>query len=462
MMLRKIIKNAHFLFLAAFVLMAAFPVQAEVSLEEAERLKKDLTPFGAERAGNAEGTIPAWKGGLTQTPEHVNYDPKMGYSFPDPFADDKILFTITAENMDQYADQLSTGLKAMFKKYPDTWKMNIYPTRRTAAAPKWVYEGTYKNALSAKTFDDPADGYEGACRGIPFPIPKNGAEAILNHISPWEGLGREIYLGYRLVYPNGSNTNTNASKSIYLNRHMTSEREDYDGKKPSILLMVYTSEPTRSKGEIVLSHNPTDYRGGRDRAVWMYMPGQRRVRRAPQFAYDTPAQFTGSLSVMDDAAMFNGRIDRFDWKLRGKKEMYIPYNNYKIDKVALDDLLTAHHPNPEHLRWELHRVLVNEATLAEGKRHCYGKRIFYQDEDTYIIHLKDNYDTRGTLWRTAIQSTKSHYTLPGVRTNPEFQFDLLSGTYVAGSLIQNQPASRETVVSESKFTPQTLRREGRR
>ena len=32
----------------------------------AERLGKDLTPVGAIKAGNKDGSIPAWDGGLTK------------------------------------------------------------------------------------------------------------------------------------------------------------------------------------------------------------------------------------------------------------------------------------------------------------------------------------------------------------------------------------------------------------
>ena len=45
----------------------AAPALAKISAEEAARLGgEELTPMGAERAGNADGSIPAWTGGLKE------------------------------------------------------------------------------------------------------------------------------------------------------------------------------------------------------------------------------------------------------------------------------------------------------------------------------------------------------------------------------------------------------------
>ena len=155
--------------------MTPLAARADVSAEEAARLKTTLTPLGAERAGNKEGTIPAWEGGLTRAP--ANY--KNGDPRPDFFPNDKPVLTINARNMDQHAAKLSDGVKALMKKYPD-FRIEVYPTRRTAAAPQYVYDNTFRNATRAKLVDN-GQGVEGAFGGIPFPIPKDGYEAILNH-----------------------------------------------------------------------------------------------------------------------------------------------------------------------------------------------------------------------------------------------------------------------------------------
>ena len=90
---------------------------AKITAEEAATLGGDtLTPVGAERAGNADGSIPPWTGGLTEFP--AGY--VEGERLVDPFADEEPLFTITAENVDQYADKLTPGQIAMFKRYLGT------------------------------------------------------------------------------------------------------------------------------------------------------------------------------------------------------------------------------------------------------------------------------------------------------------------------------------------------------
>ena len=55
------------LFAAILAVMSASAVAA-VSPDEAAQLGKTLTPTGAEKAGNKDGTIPEWTGGLTTPP----------------------------------------------------------------------------------------------------------------------------------------------------------------------------------------------------------------------------------------------------------------------------------------------------------------------------------------------------------------------------------------------------------
>ena len=82
--------------------------------------------------------------------------------------------------------------------------------------------------------------------------------------------------------------------------------------------------------------------------------------------------------------MFNGAPDRYDWKLIGKKELYIPYNAYRLDSPQLkySDIIKPGHINRDLTRYELHRVWEVEATLKTGERHIYAKRHFFIDEDT--------------------------------------------------------------------------------
>ncbi|MGH8334730.1 MAG: DUF1329 domain-containing protein, partial [Pseudomonas fluorescens] len=125
--------------------LSASVTHAAVSSAEAQALKSSLTPLGAERAGNADGSIPAWTGGFTQVPAGF----QEGHRAFDPFKDDKPLYSVTAANMSQYADKLTDGVKQLLKDNPQTFKLDVYPTRRTAAAPQWIYDNTFKNATQA-------------------------------------------------------------------------------------------------------------------------------------------------------------------------------------------------------------------------------------------------------------------------------------------------------------------------
>ncbi|MFN7506206.1 MAG: DUF1329 domain-containing protein, partial [Limnobacter sp.] len=86
-------KLKHGLLAAAIVLASGAALANDLS-----ELGKSLTPVGAEKKGNAAGTIPEWTGGLVTVPK--GFDPDKGYV--NPFADEKPLFTISAANMDQY------------------------------------------------------------------------------------------------------------------------------------------------------------------------------------------------------------------------------------------------------------------------------------------------------------------------------------------------------------------------
>jgi hypothetical protein len=456
----KVSKTIWFVLLAVCMMSVAMPVHAKVTAEEAARLKTALTPIGAERAGNADGTIPAWEGGLTSIPANVNFDSKKPH--PDPFADDKILFTITAQNLDQYADKLSPGIKALFKKYPDTWKMNVYPTRRTVGYAQSVYENAYLNAVEAELIGDGSKGFTGAFGAIPFPIPGNGAEAVLNHIYR---VLPEMFIEYfsnYLVYPNGKYSRTSGQKNTTRIQYMEGKREDYDSDHFSQSVLIEYYEPARRKGEILLVRDRLDFRKN-ERGAWQYFPGQRRVRRAPSVAYDTPNPAFGGYGFYDETFIYNGKIDRYDWKLSGKQEMFVPYNNYQVDLVPLDELLTPRHPNPEYIRWELHRMWVNEGTVKKDQRHAYGKRVFYQDEDSWIVTLADCYDLQGALWRTRFQTSKHYYDQPMLRTRIATLIDFQVDAYVQAEIIHGVPALTEyTRVPEEWMTAQSVRKRGRR
>lgn len=302
----------------------AAPVYAAVTAEEAAALKSSLTPLGAERAGNEAGTIPAWDGGMTKPP--AGYQP--GAPRPDPFAGEKPILQISAKNLDQYKDRLSDGVQEMLKKYPDSNRLDVYPTHRTAAAPQWVYDNTFANATRAKTTQG-GNNIENAFGGIPFPIPKSGAEAMWNHLLRWRGESSESMLSIWIGNADGSRTMAVEAKDDH---QFPYYRQDGSPEQFSgiywMFRQVQTNPPFKA-GESMLLHDPVD-QIGEGRKAWQYLAGQRRVRRAPTIAFDTPDFVASGQGYFDEVFMFLGSLERYEWTLVGKKEIYVPYNSNRF------------------------------------------------------------------------------------------------------------------------------------
>ncbi|MFZ0487082.1 MAG: DUF1329 domain-containing protein [Arenicellales bacterium] len=434
-------------------------VSAAISAAEADRLGKDLTPLGAERAGNADGTIPAWTGGITKAPAGF----KSGEHHPDPFANDKILFTITRDNMAQYADKLTEGHKALLKLYGDTFKMNVYATHRSAADPQRIYDATKKIATTAKLVQG-GDGVTGAVGGIPFPIPSNGLEAIWNHILRFHGTEARRMVGQAPVTRAGTYTMVMLEDEFYSPYYLPGATED--GIDNIILeFRQKVLEPARLAGQITLVHETLN-QAKEHRKAWVYNPGQRRVRRAPNVAFDNPGTASDGLRTSDQFDMFNGSPERYNWKLVGKKEMYVPYNSYMLDsgKLTYKQILQPLHLNPKYLRYELHRVWVVDATLKKGTRHIYKRRTFYIDEDSWQIVVVDQYDNRDQLWRVSEGHGINYYEVPTYWTTVEVHYDLQEGRYLAFGLNNEAPYTYDFDVdlSAQDFTIGALRRAGHR
>jgi hypothetical protein len=430
---------------------------AAVTADEAARLGKDLTPLGGEKAGNADGTIPAWDGGITTPP--AGY--QKGMHHPDPYAGDKALFTVTADNMSEYADKLTAGQKAMLEAYP-SYKMNVYPTHRSAAAPQRIYDATKSLATKAQLAEG-GNGVIGGVNGIPFPIPKTGLEAIWNHILRWRGNAFDRNFGVAPMTRGGDVTMVEFNEKgdfRYSQEGMTEEKLDN-------VIATFKQEifaPARVAGRILLVHETLD-QNKENRRAWLYNPGQRRVRRAPNVAFDNPKEGGDGLTTSDTVDMYNGSPERYDWNLVGKKEIYVPYNSYLLhsDQLKYKDILTPLHLNPDYLRYELHRVWVVEATLKEGMRHIYKKRTFYIDEDSWQILAMDQYDSRDQLWRVSEGHCINYYEVPTFWSTVETHYDLQSGRYIAINL-NNEHSMYNFDVSFSgkEFTASALRRSGKR
>ncbi|WP_223846158.1 DUF1329 domain-containing protein [Wenzhouxiangella sp. AB-CW3] len=428
--------------------------------ENIARLGEDLTPMGSIRAGNEDGTIPAWEGGLGEEDWPDGFEP--GDRHPNPFPDDEPLFVIDGENYQEYADKLSAGQIATFERYPDTYYMKVYPTRRTASFPERTYEMTMQNAETGRLVAE-GEGVADVAEGFPFPLPQNAYELMWNHKLKYKGIGGTRYNNQVVPTARGSFQLIRLREELlgmYYREGMTIEDTN------NILLYFFqeVESPARLAGNILLVHETLN-QIETPRQAWIYNPGQRRVRRAPNVAYDNPGTASDGLRTNDMTDMFNGAMDRYEWEIVDKREMYIPYNSYDAHSgdITADDLVRPGHLNPEYMRYELHRVWVVEATLRDGTRHINPRRTFYFDDDSYQIVLTDHYDQRGNLWRASEAHTINYYEVPTYWSTIETHMDLQSGRFLATGLDNQDPVNTFNVeLRPSNYTPQALRTRGRR
>jgi hypothetical protein len=446
---------------AAAALTLTLGVRGGVSPADAERLGNDLTPLGAEKAGNADGSIPAWDGGITTPP--AGY--KVGDHHPDPFANEQPLFTITSANAAKYADKLSVGAMALLKAYSD-YSMPVYASHRTASNPQRIYDATKKYATTAHLTEG-GNGVGGAVIGVPFPIPQSGLEVIWNHLTRYRGISAGRTISQAAPQRDGSYTLVDFEDDFLFNytRNDIPEAELIKFVVSENVLLYFkqaVTAPARLAGSILVVQETMD-QVKEPRRAWVYNVGQRRVRRAPNIAYDNPGTAADGMRTSDQFDMFNGAPDRYDWKLVGKKEMYVPYNSYKLhsDKIKNADVLKPLHINQDLTRYELHRVWVVDATLKPGMSHVYSRRTFYIDEDSWQILAVDQYDGRGQLWRVSEAHCINYYDALTFWSTLEVHTDLIAGRYLAIGL-QNEKKAYDFTLKRTPqdYTPSTLRQEG--
>ncbi|KII30158.1 MULTISPECIES: DUF1329 domain-containing protein [Pseudomonas] len=434
----------------------ATSVMAAVPAAEADKLGKSLTPMGAEMAGNADGSIPAWK----PLPKNAGTVDSKGF-LSNPYASEKPLFTITAQNVDQYKNKLAPGQYAMFKRYPETFKMPVYPSHRGATVPDDVFAAIKKNATNTNLVSG-GNGLENFETAVPFPIPKSGVEVIWNHITRYRGGSVTRLVTQATPQPNGSFSLVYFQDQFVFRDKM----KDYDPANPGNILFYFKQKvtaPARLAGGVLLVHETLD-QVKEPRSAWVYNAGQRRVRRAPQVSYDGPGTAADGLRTSDNLDMYNGAPDRYDWKLEGKKEMYIASDAYKLDDPNLKytDIIKAGHINQDLARYELRRVWHVVATLKEGQRHIYAKRDFYIDEDTWQAAVIDHYDGRNQLWRVAEAHAENYYDKQVPWYALEALYDLQSGRYLALGMKNEEKSAYDFgfTATTSDFTPAALRQEG--
>jgi len=391
------------------------------------------TPVGAVRAGNRDGSIPPWSGGLTEDAIPGDYEP--GKRITNPYANESAKFTITQANYKKYADVLTAGHRSLFAKHPN-YRMKVYPTHRSAAFPEAIYKSTLANQKRAR-LEDP-DSLVGAQLGFPFRQPKNGVEVMWNHRLRFRSNDIWSRTDEAVVTADGGYTAKPRIEEVLFGYGNINKPPNVEENIIAYYL-AYLEIDGRSDG-LVLAHETMNKRRG-ERRIWVGVPGLARLFRLPPVGYDNPRPGTENLMFVDQLDMYNGSFDRYVWRLVGRQEMLVPYNAYKLlnPDTRYSNLLKAKFPDPEQMRYERHRVWIIEATERGNARHEFGKRVFYVDEDSWSILMVDNYDRDGNLWRFQEGHAVQYYDLQLTYTAPVFIYDLKDDRYLATRLTNEAP-----------------------
>ncbi len=427
---------------------------AKAPPDQVAKLGKELTPVGAERGRNADGSITEW------TPMKQS-GPLKGFWASNPAIDgEKPLFTITAANMAKYADKLTEGHKELLKRYPESYRMNVYPSHRVATFPQAVLDATIANAGSAVL--EGVDFPSGATIGIPFPIPQSGAEPIWNHKMKYRGASARRYNNQMIVQLDGKMTLTKIVEDVNFYYGNTAISPPVT-LSPGVPLIKYVSEtlaPPRLAGTFIVAHEKAGT-GPEGRAAWIYAPALKRIRRAPAVCCDNPYEGTDGHQFYDQVDMFNGVLERFTWKLVGKREMYIPYNSHKIsgNTVKYADIARPKHVNPDLARYELHRAWVVEAENKPDLRHTFKKIRFYIDEDSWAIFARDNYDHQDQLMQLQEGHLVSASNVLTTTAVPEVVYHFTSGRYFVTAMAnEDQPYDASIKFDDAYFEATTVQK----
>lgn len=438
------------------------PLMAAATAEQVASLDGEtLTCMGALRAGSPAGVAP-YTGKYQGT--WPGLDKPHGW-VPGPYADEKPLYVVTHDNMADYEDLLTDGQKALLRQYPEHFRMRVFPSHRDFRPADWVCDVVRRNAQTARLIDDGlgVDGYTGA---HPFPFPDNGLEAIWNVIFPHRSGSEQVIYDIADVYPNGTTgwgraefrtlgTGTGApGQPFRLSR--------YADEHAAGLFFIKYLLPDRIKGQVAVGYQPNNFSDDATQA-WQYLPGLRRVRKAPEVGFDYPVPPSG-LRTSDDDYLFNGSPYRYNWRLLGRKEILIPYHNFELGspQLSYEDIIRPHTINPDHFRYELHRVWVIEAELKDGLRHVYKRRLLYADEDTWLAMWADNYDAQDQLWRVAMVAYFYSQESQTFHRGTSIYHDLTSGAYEATYLTNESPGwwRLNQPLERRSFSPEAAARAG--
>lgn len=425
-----------------------------VSNNRAESGGDPFTPVGADRPGSRDGSIPPWTGGLQ--PSEAPADYKAGGRPTDPFRNERPQFTITAANAAQYRAQLSKGHLSLLAKYP-SYSMPVYPTHRSASYPQAIYDATRLNQGRAKLLG--SDALANAKLGFPFPRPASGVEVMWNHRVRYRGDTAAATYTQAVVRADGGVVRNKQSFRTYFRYGNIKDPVDIAKKNIIVYGTTYVSESGRYPDFVALFHETANSIDD-SRDIWVLIARMGRMLRIPPVGYDQPFPASEGLEFIDMVDMYNGAFDRYVWKLTGKREIYIPYNSYRLGdgSVKYSALLKPNHPAQDSARYELHRVWVIEASERGGQKHAFGKRTFYVDEDSWTVVLVENEDRRGNLWRFQEGHLQQVYDIQFMGTAPNYTFDLKDGRYFANRLFAEDQAPQYGMpMTENEFLPAAVK-----
>ena len=404
-----------------------------------------LTEVGALRAGTADGRIPPWTGGLTADQPGLR---RVDGQPVNPYADDAVISTIRSTNYTQYGEALSEGHKEMLRRFND-YEMRVYPSRRPVVYPEPIRQASVSNRQTARLLE--SDSISGADLGVPFAEPQTGAEVMWNHRVRYRGRTQDFYTDEMVVFSDGDRLQTSRREHVlfvYGNPARAGEVDDSN----MLLYYVGSVDNVPIVGRAMAIVHETANQTKEKRRIWISAGQTGRVRRIPPVGFDFPRPGSEGLSFVDQIDMYNGGFQRYVWKLRGRREMLVPYNSYDINSPAqrYDQLLGPGHLDQSQARYEWHRVWVVEATERAPARHKIGKRVFYVDEDSWTILMVDVYDQAGNLWQLQEGHLYFDWESQVAVSAPIVHYDFKRNAWYANRLLNE---ARGVVFNQGDYAP---------
>jgi len=439
---------------------------AAVTPEQAAHLGQDLTPIGAERAGNQDGSIPAYEGGETPLPGWSWGKVRSQYS---NFKDEKPLFSIDASNVSRYAEHLTEAQIVALQTVPG-YRMDVYPSHRTCNIDPVYAERSRQNATEARIGADGWSLEHARTAGVPFPIPQSGVQALYNSRFRPQGIGYVFDKGTTMISPRPGSREFTAY-AWHLVTYLSSQRADKASVESDGAIEFYVhyafAEPAAMRGQAFIGISYVN----KSLESYYYFPGQRRVRRMPNYVFDAPVVGFENQYLNDEQLMLWSTLDRFEYRLLGKKEIYIENNALRMldFDASPAQVFGKSFVDPAYRRFELHRVWVVDAKLKPGTNHLVPHRVYYLDEDSWSIAAVTEYDQKGRIWKLLESSLIPIWELGGSCGYMAYTiWDLLGGRYVADfSNIGTQrdvkwvkagdPEASQAEFKSDFYTPETLR-----